>query len=132
MTINILSKVMIGFGFGGIYIFIYMTILQLAGALPSSELWWATLACLLIGLYFGLSSLIYDNDDWSLLKRTVTHFFLSLVVFYTIALSTGWIPLMTGAVLLSLIIFVVIYAGMWLGHMLYYKKVIDDMNNRIN
>lgn len=130
MGIELLVRVMTGFGYSGIFMFIYMTILKFADVHATiSEMWLATLFFMFVGLYFGVSSLIYAYEHWSLLKRTVIHFLLSVSVFYAIALSTGVFPLNFWTIFINLLIFVLIYAGIWLGHTLYYKKVIQDMNN---
>lgn len=132
MGIKILQRAMVGFGYGGIFIFIYMTLIMAFHVQTTvSELWWVTLAFILIGLYFGLSSLIYGYEKWSILKRTVMHFILSVAVFYLIALGTGAVPFMFWPILSSLIIFILIYAGIWLSHTWHYKKIVRDMNKSI-
>ncbi|GAB4074708.1 hypothetical protein GCM10028778_22110 [Barrientosiimonas marina] len=132
MGTKILFRSMMGFAHGGIFTLIYMTILNFSIDSDNlSRIWLATVVFMLIGLYFGFASSIYENENWSLLKKTIVHFSVSLVVFHIIMLGTGLQSLEVWPILLNLTLFVLIYAGFWIGHVLYYKKMIKDMNNSI-
>lgn len=132
MKTNIVVRSMIGLGYGGIFTFIYMTILNASihddGVF---RIWLTTLDFMLIGLYFAFSSSIFGQENWSMLKRTIIHFLLSIVVFHVIMLGSGVQSLNVWSVLMNLFIFVLIYIGSWTGFYLYYKKLFKDMNNSI-
>ncbi|AIF45341.1 DUF3021 domain-containing protein [Virgibacillus sp. SK37] len=132
MKTNILIRSMIGLGYGGLFTFTYMSILLFSHyKIELSQLWFTTLAFMLIGLYFGLSSFIYSSEKWSMLKKTIVHFMLSILAFYIIMLSTGIIPADIWTLLANFIIFTLIYSGFWFGHILYYRRIIKEMNNSI-
>jgi|SRR5690625_332780 len=129
MIIEILKRSMIGIAFGGIYTFIALTIMKfnhMEGTI--SEIWTHMLASFILGIYFGVSSLIYENEGWSPLKRTITHFILSIIIYFIIAIPIGWIPSHPLAIILSIFIFIGIYSLYWTGYFLYFKNIEVSMN----
>lgn len=132
MKAKLFRRGTIGVAYGGMIIFIALTMYKILGIEETvSEFWPGSVGALLIGIYFGMASLIFDYEAWSPLKRTVIHFFLSLIVFYPIAISTGWFPLAIWPILNSLMIFVFIYTMFWFGAIWYLSKVKSDMNQSI-
>lgn len=123
---------MIGLGYGSLFTLIYMTIFNFSTHSEDVfKLWITTLAFMFIGVYFSFSGLILRQEHWSMLKRTLVHFLLSVTVFYVITLGMGVQPFEVWPILVSLFIFVLIYLGFWLGFIMYYKKIFRDMNNSI-
>src|SRR5690625_5244078 len=99
---------------------------------PVSQIWLYTLAGFMLGIYFGVASFIFEVDKWSPLKTTVIHFLLSIVFYFIIALSIGWIPLTIKAIVTSIFIFTAVYCVYWLGYRTYYKRVEDDLNKKLH
>lgn len=132
MIIEILKRSMTGIAVGGIYTFIALTIMKfnhIEGTI--SEVWLHMLAAFVLGIYYGLSSFIFENDGWSPLKMTVIHFSLSIIVYFIIAFSIGWVPLHPLSIILGILAFIVIYALYWTGYYLYYKKIEASMNEHL-
>ncbi|MCF7523552.1 DUF3021 domain-containing protein [Levilactobacillus brevis] len=66
-----------------------------------------------IGLLFGLTSLIFFNEDWSIARQTIWHFGLSYLGFTPLAILAGWFPLNVTWLLLYTLIFIGIYLVIW-------------------
>lgn len=132
MKAEILNRVMIGIAYGGIVTFIALTVLMILQINPPiSEIWLYTLSGFLIGIYFGVASFIFEIDTWSPLKKTVIHFSLSIVFYFIIALSVGWIPFTFGAIIISIFIFTGIYCIYWFGYQAHYKRIEADLNKNL-
>ncbi|HLS07514.1 DUF3021 domain-containing protein [Lentibacillus sp.] len=129
MIVEAMRRSMIGIAYGGIITFIALTILKFTDTDASiSQIWLYMLCSFIIGIYFGLSSFIFSDNDWSLLQQTVTHFIISIVFYFAVALSVGWIPFTIPAIIETSLIFIFIYTIFWTGYYLYYKKVEASMN----
>ncbi|MEN2467697.1 DUF3021 domain-containing protein [Ornithinibacillus sp. JPR2-1] len=118
-----------GIAFGGIITFIAITIVHFTDTNTSvSQIWLYMLCTFVLGIYFGLSSLIFSDNGWSMLIQTIVHFSVSIIVYLIIALSAGWVPLRLFPILLTSFIFIGIYTLNWTGYYLYFKKVEKSMN----
>ena len=88
--------------------------------------------CGILGMIMLGSAQIYDIDEWGLLKATMVHFFVIVVSFYSAAFFLRWFsPADMSAVCTSLMIFVVIYTGIWLGQYLSCKSQVDEINRNL-
>lgn len=133
MIFEIIKRSMIGIAFGGIFTFIALTIMKfndIEGTI--SEVWIHMLASFVLGVYYSLSSFIYEYDGWSPLKKTMIHFSLSIIVYFLIAIPIGYIPLHPLSIILGIVIFIVVYVLFWIGYFLYYKKIEASMNEQLN
>ena len=121
-----------GFAWAGLITFIALTFLMANDINPPIfTVWLYMLASILLGIYFGVASLIFEHDDWSPLKKTVIHFCLSVIIYFTIALTVGWIPLTVWPIVFSLLVFVLIYVIFWYGFNLYYKSIANSLNESL-
>ncbi|AIC95720.1 DUF3021 family protein [Shouchella lehensis] len=48
-----------------------------------------------IVLILGIASLIYNIEEWSILRKTVLHFLVMLLTIYPILLVSGWFTLIS-------------------------------------
>ena len=132
MKTEILKRTMYGIAYGGIYTFIALTILMILQITPPiSQTWLYMLAGLILGIYFAVASFIFEVESWSPLKKTVIHFALSIVLYFIIALSVGWVPLTLKAIVIATFIFTGIYCIYWFGYLIYYKRVEDNLNKNL-
>lgn len=87
----------------------------------------ALLSWALLGVGFAIAGKIFQKEDWTILKMTVTHFATVLVFFLPLSIVSGWYPLKTNAIILFLVLFVVIYVLIWIVmltiNMLRIKKI---------
>src|SRR5690625_2190305 len=102
MKTEVLKRTMYGIAYGGIYTFIALTILMILQITPPIfQTWLYMLAGLMLGVYFAVASFIFEVEAWSPLKKTVIHFVLSIVLYFIIALSVGWVPFTFTAIIRS-------------------------------
>lgn len=132
MWIKVFQRFISGIACGGISMFIALTVLMFNDITPDiSLLWFYMLMAFVIGVYFALASFIFELDQWSPLKKTIIHFSLSVIVYFPIAMSIGWIPVSPLSIILSLVIFIVCYILFWTGFNLYFKKVEASLNENL-
>lgn len=129
---EIFKRIVYGIAYGGVISFIALTILMLTQTdSPIPVIWLYTLMGYILGIYFGLASFIFEIETFSPLKKTVIHYSVSMIVYFIIALSVGWIPIAWLPIILSIIIFTLVYLIFWFGYNLYYKKVEASMNESL-
>lgn len=81
----------------------------------------------LIGLMFEIGCLIFNNN-WSLLKKTFSHYALMLLGFTPLSVLGAWFPINVAEIVSIIIEFTVIYAVIYL---ISFKKMKAEIN-RIN
>src|SRR5699024_3537792 len=119
---EIIKRTIYGIAYGGIVTLFALTVLMIIDITPPiSTVWLNSTIGFLLGIYFGLASFIFEVENWSPLKRTMIHYIFSIIVYFAFALSAGWIPLSIGPVLLSIIVFTLIYTIFWISFQLYFK-----------
>jgi len=132
MIRDIVKRILAGIALGGLSTFIALTIMKFAHFEATvSEIWSNMLASMIIGIYFGLSSYIFETDKWSNLKKTIIHFSCSMIAYYLIALPVGWVPVSPLYLVLSAVVFALIYAVYWTSFYLYYRKVAKSLNKEL-
>ncbi|WP_440896977.1 DUF3021 domain-containing protein [Amphibacillus sp. Q70] len=132
MIFEILKRSMLGIAFGGIFTFIALTIMKFTGFEATvSEIWMHMAASFLIGIYFGISSLIFGDSDSHIIKKSITHFLLTYIVWLVIAGTVGWISFNGWVILWSSLAFILLYVLNWLGWFLYFKKVETTLNKHL-
>ncbi|CAM4346102.1 DUF3021 family protein [Weissella hellenica] len=90
MGVQLLLK---GTIFGGIP-FIIMSIIAYVLYLQNDFSNAKSVLCVaLMALFIGFATIIYDIDQWTLIKKTIIHFLCMLVTIYPILLFSGWFPL---------------------------------------
>ncbi|HEL2121723.1 TPA: DUF3021 domain-containing protein [Streptococcus suis] len=83
-----------------------------------------------IGLLFQLADTIFEQD-WSLLRMTATHFGITVLGFTPLGILAGWFPVKLGALLFFWLIFVLIYALLFLINYRKMERHIKDINGRL-
>lgn len=77
---------------------------------------------------FG-GTIVYDIESWGLRKATLTHFSMTLIVFIVNSLWLGWFA--GTAFVIALVIYIFVYAAIWISEMLYWKKTVKEMNEEL-
>lgn len=111
----------------GNYIAVAPDLVSLCG----SQLTAVTLQYLLsgiLGIVFGTTTLIWENEKWSLLIQTLLHFFITTSVMTVIALICKWIPGTLGGIIGWIIVFVVVYLIVWFICYSIYKRKVKEIN----
>lgn len=101
-----------------------MTQHQIHGALV---LLYCTLIWAAIGILFNFGNRLFSRD-WSMLRATLTHFFLMLVGFIPLATLAGWFPFHWIFYLQLIIEFAIVYLIIWA--ILYKREArkVDHIN----
>ncbi|HLS59970.1 MAG TPA: DUF3021 domain-containing protein [Virgibacillus sp.] len=129
---EMIKRSMAGIAVGGIITFGALTILMVNQIeAPITTIWLYMLASLIMGIYYGLASFIFEREQWSPLIKTVIHFSLSISIYFMIALSLGWIPFTFIAISLTSLVFIVLYAIIWIVIQLYYKRMESHLNKNL-
>lgn len=132
MIVEMLKRITAGIAVGGLYTFIVLSFVKFYEVDATvSEIWVSMLGSLIIGIYFGLSSFIFEVHNWSYLKQTIIHFSLSIIVYFIIGLSTGWVPFTPLAILTSALVWVAFYILVWTGFYIYFKKMEASLNEEL-
>lgn len=132
MKNEIFKRIIYGIAYGGsVIIFALTTLMMLDINPPVKVIWLYSCMGMVLGIYFGVASLIFEIDDWSPLKKTTVHYSTSIVVYFIIALSVGWIPPEIVPIMLSILTFTVVYILFWFGYRLYYKRIEKSLNQNL-
>lgn len=90
-----------------------------------------TLLCGIMGTGFGMASLIWEIDSWSLAKQSGIYFAIACVVMFPIAYVTNWMKHDAVGILSYVGIFVAIFAGVWLTQYFAWKMKIKKLNAKL-
>ena len=132
MAFKIAERSFVGIGFAGLITFVFLTVMTLNQIdVAVSVIWANMLGSMIIGVYFGAASLIFEIEKWSPLKQTVVHFILSVIVYFPVAISIGWIPFKITTLIIGLGIFIVTYTCFWLGISWYLRKTTESLNHSV-
>ena len=87
---------------------------------------------LLVGGFYGAvamgSSVVYEIDEWSILRATVTHFLLVMVLYAVTGLSMGWFRLDEPLFWIIIGIMTCGYVLIWLIQYLLCRRKIRRLN----
>ena len=89
------------------------------------------LLCGLLGTGFGACSVIWEMEQWSIVKQTGIYFLIVSAVMMPIAYLLYWMEHSIAGFLEYLGIFVLIFAVIWISQFLLWKRNVDKMNARI-
>ncbi|MEJ8778780.1 DUF3021 domain-containing protein [Pseudogracilibacillus sp. ICA-222130] len=132
MASEIMKRGIYGLAYGGVVTFIALTVLMVANINPSIQtIWLYTSMGFVLSLYFAFASFIFDVEKWSPLKKTIIHYSLSVIVYFIIAFSVGWVPIRIVPIFISIIMFTVVYLVFWYSYRIYYKRVEASMNESL-
>ena len=77
------------------------------------------------------SSVIYDIEQWSIARATVTHFLITFGCYYLLSLSLGWFRFGDRIFWIVTAAMVIIYIIIWLIMYLSYRRQIRKMNDEL-
>ena len=84
-----------------------------------------------LGMVANGSSVIYEIEEWSIVRATITHFIISMGIFYVIAFSLGWFSPSDPACWIMSVILVFVYFMIWMVHSLIFKYKVKRMNEEL-
>ncbi len=86
---------------------------------------------LLYGAAWAGASLIWEIDDWSILRQTVTHLIVCSLCTFPIAYFMHWMNHSVLGVLSYFGIFFAIYFAIWFSQYMAIKKRIQQINSKV-
>lgn len=88
------------------------------------------LIAILVGFYMASVTIVFDVDEWSLLKQTVIHGLLNFP-YIIIAFRNGWAPTGTLSRVVFILSYIVVYAIIWLCFKSYWSKKSRELNEKL-
>lgn len=84
----------------------------------------------LLGMICMGSSIVYDIDRWGLLKATIVHYLACMSSFSAASVILSWFPTWKSFAVMG-IIMTLVYAGIWIGESLHWKRTINGLNEQL-
>ncbi len=85
-----------------------------------------------LGAGFAASSLIWERDDWSILKQTGTYFVAVTPLMMLVAYVCEWMEHSVKGVISYFAIFLVVFIIVWIAQYLSWKKQIGKIDDRLH
>jgi len=77
------------------------------------------------------TTVIYEFESWSILRATLTHFFITLISFYCLGFIQKWLVFGSALFFIVTAAFIVCYFIIWIVNYLSYRRVVKRMNEDI-
>lgn len=91
-----------------------------------------TICVLLYGAMWGGISVVWEIDEWSILRQTLTHFVICTITTIPIAYFTGWMSHSLLGLIKYIAIFVGVYLMVWLSQYSSMKKKVEQLNRKLD
>lgn len=85
----------------------------------------------ILGAGFAAGSVIFEVEHWSITRQTVAHFLLSSVLMFPVAYLAHWMEPTFAGVVVYLLVFVVIYALIWLVQYGFWVHKVQQINAKL-
>lgn len=128
---TVISIVISAFWAGGDYLPYEPTLAETVGS-PLRAMVIQTALCALLGAGFGGLSVIWELEDWSLVKQTGIYFLGTSLVMLPIAYLNYWMEHSIAGCLSYFGIFVVIFAVIWLIQYIRGRRDVRKMNEKLS
>lgn len=91
------------------------------------------IGCIIVGLGFGIPSIIYNKDSLPMPIRVLIHMGVGLIVYTIVAYSVGWLGNISniGQGILIVALQLSIALIIWLLFMTHYRKEAKELNDKI-
>lgn len=90
-----------------------------------------TICAFVYGAIWASISVIWEIDEWSIIKQSIIHFSISSIVTFPIAYTMRWMEHSIAGVISYFIMFVSIYIGIWIYKYLTIRNKIKKMNEKV-
>lgn len=96
-----------------------------------SAVWLQFVLCGMMGVCFGAGSVIWETENWSILKQTILHLLLSSAVMFPTAYLMQWMERSIKGIAVYAGVFVGIYAVIWLTSYLAWRGKVQELNHTL-
>ena len=90
------------------------------------------IASLLYGAVWAGASVIWEMDDWSLLRQTVTHLLAGSIATFPVAYLMYWMKHSIAGGVVYFAIFIGIYVGSWITLYSRAKREVTKLNEKVS
>lgn len=84
-----------------------------------------------LGVAFGVTTIFWEIDKWSLARQTITHFFVITISMLIVAYFINWMPHTLKGFAMWTGMFVVVYLVIWTVCYNIYKRTVKDINKKL-
>ena len=91
------------------------------------------IASVIVGLGFGVPTMVYKSDKLPMPVKVLVHMGIGCIIYTIVAFSVGWLggaASVTQGILIACIQLAVAFI-IWFCFMRYYRKEVDEMNQKI-
>jgi len=88
--------------------------------------------CGIVGTGFAASSVIWEAENWSLVKQTGVYFITTSVIMLPVAYFTYWMEHSIGGFLIYFGIFALIFAVIWIMQVVIGRHYVRKMNENLH
>lgn len=81
----------------------------------------------LCGFYLAGVSVVFDIEEWSMLRQTITHS-IAMLPYFPIAYYAGWMPKSDIGITLFIANYFVVYVIIWISFKKYWEKKAKEIN----
>lgn len=82
----------------------------------------------IVGACFGMASVVWEIDSWSLAKQSGIYFAIACIIMFPISYFANWMPRSIAGIISYVGIFVGIFIFSWLIQYFVWKKRIREVN----
>ncbi len=121
----------VNIGDGTLYLMVPEFVEAIGGVLPAFVI--DVLVCGLYGVVAIGGSAVYELEEWSHLRATVTHFLMLVISYYLVGFFLRWFSFSDIKWCLEwLVIFIVVYTVIWLVSYLKYRSEVKEINEELD
>lgn len=92
---------------------------------------WQTILCALLGAAFGATSVIWENEPWSIMKQTGIYFAIDSAVMMLVAYLCYWMEHSVWGFISYFGIFTAVFIVVWLVQYLRVRNDLKKINSRL-
>ncbi|MES9738303.1 DUF3021 domain-containing protein [Peribacillus frigoritolerans] len=90
------------------------------------------IGCILCGWFFSTATIFFENQEWSLLSKTILYFLTVSILYFLLSFFVGWIPFSLKGFAIGIGIFIPFYRIIWTAFYLYFRFQMKIMNEGID
>jgi len=87
-----------------------------------------SLGSIFCGWFFTVTPLYFEIQSLKLWQQTLLHFITVAILYFTLALLIGWFTLSLQSILWMMMLFLIMYACIWIGFYFYFKNISSKLN----
>lgn len=85
----------------------------------------------MLGAGLAAGSVLWENENWSIAKRTLAHFAFTALWMFPVAYITQWMDRSLAGVMGYVGVFVALYALIWLAQYLFWMRKVHQINQHL-